>query len=238
MKVTKTLAAAALVPALLIATPVLAASGQITGGDNYLVKNVTKNGQFMDPASADACDVLQYKVRIHNDGPDPVKNINVKASLDTVAGTTHGSTVTVISTDSNPSERTDTATVKLSSPQSLAYKGGTTQLLDANGGTLKTYDDNQGTIFTTGVNIDEIGVSTQQKRYVQFQAQVNCPGKGETPQTPATPATPAAVTPATLPQTGPEAGLAALAGSGALAYAVQAYRRSRRSLANSLRNVK
>jgi hypothetical protein len=227
----KTLAVAALAPALL-ATPVLAASGQITGGDNYLVRNVTDNGKFMDPASADKCETVQFKVRIHNDGPDPVKNVNVKASLTDAASTTHSSTVTVTSTDSNPAERKDTAAVKLSESLKLNYVAGTTELLDANGGKISTLPE---TIFTSGVNIDQIGVSTQQKRYVQFQAKVDCPGQGapETPQTPVTPEQPAA-----LPETGPEAGLAALAGSGAMAYAVNAYRKSRRSLSNSFRNLK
>jgi uncharacterized repeat protein (TIGR01451 family) len=231
----KAVAAAILVPAMLVA-PVMASTGQITGGDNYLVKNLTKNGQYMDPASADKCEVLEYKVRIHNVGPDTITNVNVKATLDNSVATSHSSTVTVTSADSNPTSRTDTAAVNLSSAQSLAYVPGSTELLDANNGKISTLPD---TIFTSGVNINSIGVSTEQKRYVQFQANVNCPTTPATPEQPGKGGpviTPAPVT--ELPQTGAEAGLAGLAGTGALGYAAMAYRRSRKALANAVRNQK
>jgi len=228
----KTKVAAAFAATALVATPVAAATaGQITGGDNYLVRNVTTNGQFTDPAQAAPCQEVQFKVRIHNVGPDPIDNVNVKATLSNGVATSQSSQVTVSSVDSNPNTRTDTAGVTLSSPQSISYVTGTTELLDANSSKLSTLPD---TIFTSGVNIGAVGVSTQQKRYVQFKAKVNC--DTPTPVTPVTPGQGGSVQPAAtaLPETGPEAALGAVAGTGALGYAVMQYRRSRKALADKL----
>lgn len=230
MKINRKAAAIAL-PVMLLATPALAATtGQITGGDNYLVRNVTDNGQFTDPASADKCETVQFKVRIHNVGPDSVGNVNVKATLPTAAATSHSSLVTVTSTDSNPNTRTDTAGVNLSGSYKLTYVPGSTELLDANNAKLSTMPD---TITSSGVNIGEVGVSTQQKRFVQFQAKVDCPVTPDQPKP-----TPTPEQPVSLPETGPEAGLAAAAGTGALGYAVHMYRRSRKSLVDAVKRAK
>jgi uncharacterized repeat protein (TIGR01451 family) len=149
-----------------------AAAGQIEGGDIYRVRNVTKNTDFTDPASADKCETVQYRVRLHNPGPDPVTNVNVKATLPATAGTSHSSTVTISGANMNPATTSDTAALTLSESLKISYVPGTTQLLDANGGVLNTLPD---TIFTSGVNVGTVGVSVQQKRFVQFQAKVDCP---------------------------------------------------------------
>ena len=149
-----------------------AAAGQIEGGDIYRVRNVSKGTDFADPASADKCETVQYRVRLHNPGPDPVTNVNVKATLPATAGTSHSSTVTISGPNMNPASTTDTAALNLSESLKIAYVPGTTQLLDANGGVLGALPD---TIFSSGVTVDSVGVSTQQKRFVQFQAKVDCP---------------------------------------------------------------
>lgn len=149
-----------------------AAAGQIEGGDIYRVRNVTKGSDFMDPGSADKCDTVQYRVRLHNPGPDPVTSVNVKATLPATAGTSHSSTVTISGPNMNPATTTDTAALNLSESLKIAYVPGTTQLLDANGGVMSQLPD---TILSSGVTIDSVGVSTQQKRFVQFQAKVDCP---------------------------------------------------------------
>ena len=60
-------ATAVIVPVFSMAGPALASPvGQIEGGDIYRVRNVTKNTDFTDPVSADLCDTVQFKVRIHN----------------------------------------------------------------------------------------------------------------------------------------------------------------------------
>jgi uncharacterized repeat protein (TIGR01451 family) len=148
------------------------AAGQIEGGNIYRVRNVTKNTDFTDPATADKCETVQYRVRLHNPGPDPVTNVNVKASLQTAAATSHSSSVTVTGDNLNPATTTDTATLNLSASLGLSYVPGSTELLDNNAGVINGLPD---TIFTSGVNVGSVGVSTQQIRYVQFKAVVECP---------------------------------------------------------------
>jgi uncharacterized repeat protein (TIGR01451 family) len=193
-------------PAVIVGTAYAAPAGQIEGGDIYRVKNITKNVDFTDPAKADKCDTVQYRVRIHNPGPDALTGVRVKATLPTAASTSHSSTVTVSAANANPATTTDTAGVNLSTSAGIKYVAGTTELLDANGAKLQTLPD---TITAEGVTFDSVGVSVNQKRFVQFQAKVDCP----TPVTP--PVTPAPVvkqTPAELPKTGPADTAAIVAG--------------------------
>lgn len=225
----KSLLAAIVVPAVMIATPAIAASeGQIEGGNIYRVKNVTQNIDFTNPVNATSCDTVQYRVRIHNPGPGALSAVNVKATLPAGAATTNTSTVTISAVNADPASTSATATVNLSSALSIGYLGGSTQLLDQNGNFISNLPDG---ITAGGVNIGNVGVSTQEKRFVQFAAKVNCPSTPPvTP--PVTPGTPAAAT--TLPDTGAEAGLATMLGSGALGYAAVMYRRSRQRLAAKL----
>ena len=167
--------------AVLSAVSVLALAGSasaviqsaIEEGNIYRVKNVTKNTDFTDPVSADACDVLQYWVRVHNVGPtEAVANVKLKATFPSSATTSNVSTMTVTGDNIHPTSVTDTATVNLSSSQSLIYQGGSTQLFDANGVFMKNLPDG---ITQGGVNIGTVGVSVNQKRFVQFKVKINCP---------------------------------------------------------------
>lgn len=172
----KMTAALVMVPALIlaIASPALAAGeGQTEGGDIYRIKNLTKNIDYRDPANADACDQLSYRVRIHNPGPGVINGVVVKASLSTgVAALSQSSTVTISASNANPASTSDTAVVNLSSSQSLSYENGSTQLLGANGEFLQNLPDG---ITQAGVNIGGVGVSVDKKRFVQFKVKVSCP---------------------------------------------------------------
>jgi uncharacterized repeat protein (TIGR01451 family)/LPXTG-motif cell wall-anchored protein len=233
-------ALATVASAMLIATPIMAATaGQIEGGDIYRIKNLTQNVAFADPAKANACDLLEYKVRIHNPGPDALNNVNVKATLDSSVATSHSSEVTVTASNANPKTTTDTAGLNISTAQNISYVPGSTQLLDPNSAVLSNLPD--GILTGSGVTIGDVGVSTHQVRYVEFEVKVNCP----TPVTPSTTPTPPATTPATpstpaaptaLPQTGADefAGLAGMAGTGAIGYGAVMYRRSKKALASKL----
>jgi len=162
------------IPALAFSSTVYAtAAGQIEGGDIYRIKNLTKNVDFTDPAQADACNELMYKVRIHNPGPSPVTEVNVRATLPGGSATSHTSTVTIFSPTAFPHTTTDTATLNLSSSQSLSYVSGSTQLLDAHNGFISNLPD--GITSGSGVSIGTVGVSIEQKRFVQFKVKVNCP---------------------------------------------------------------
>lgn len=217
-----------------------APAGQIEGGDIYRVRNVSTNSAFVDPATGTCGNTFQFKVRVHNPGPDALANVNVKATLPTTEATSHSSQVTVTASNANPASTSDTAGVTLDKAAKLSYINGSTELLDANGAKLLTLGD---TIFTSGVTIDTVGVSTQQKRFVQFSVKADCPaapvekcpvpGKehlpknspdcknDETPVVPGTPSTPATpALPAELPETGIDSTLVILLGLGALTAAI------------------
>lgn len=159
--------------ALLVAAPALATGqGQVEGGDIYRIKNVTKNIDFKDPQTAGQCEIVQYKVRIHNPGPGVLGDVNVKAILPSAVATTNTSTVTVSGSNAFPQTTSDNAMLNLSSPLSVTYMNASTELLDHNGSLIKALPDG---ITGNGVNIGTVGVSINEKRFVQFQAKVNCP---------------------------------------------------------------
>jgi len=169
-------------------------AGQIEGGDIYRARNVTKNTDFTDPATATCNDTVQFKVRIHNPGPDALTGVHVAATLSSEQSTSHSSTVTVSADNANPTSTTDTAGLNLDQAGSLTYVAGTTELLDAHDAKITTLGD---TILGTGVDVPNgVGVSTEQMRFVQFEVKVSCP------QPPQTPPTPPTVTPPTGGQGG------------------------------------
>jgi hypothetical protein len=193
-------AAAVIIPVVGFAGPALADSpGQIGGGDIYRVKNVTKNTDFSDTATANACEELQYKVRLHNSRFGKVTNIVASASLPSAAGTTNTSNMTINYNSEGPvTSVSDTATVTLSSAQSISYESGSTQLLDGDNNVVKSLADG---VTAGGVNVGDLNGSTTE--FVQFKAKVNCPTPPNTPPTtPNTPATPAPGAPTTLVNTG------------------------------------
>jgi hypothetical protein len=213
-KLVSVIAGLAAVPVVAMAVPVNATvQPSIEGGDIYRVKNVTKNIDFTDPVNADACDLLMYKVRIHNPGPVALTNVRVQAAFQTAASTSNKSIITVRADNASPSNTSDTATANLSSSQTLSYVSGSTQLLDANGNVISTLSDG---ITQGGVSIGSVGVSINEKRFVQFQEKVNCPTPTPTP----TPTTPTAVKgTTTIPNTGPGAVAGLFAGASALGMA-------------------
>lgn len=172
--------------ASLVALPILALTsvalaaglGQTEGGDIYRVRNVTANSAFVDNANAKCNETVQFKVRIHNPGPSRIDNVTVVATLPNVVATSHTSKVTVSSPYADPESTSDTTSVTLDKAGKLTYLAGTTELLDANGTKMSTLGD---TITSTGVKVTGgVGVSINEKRFVQFQAKVTC----ETPQAP------------------------------------------------------
>lgn len=208
---------------LVFAAPALADNeGQIEGGNIYRVKNITKNIDFTDPVTADPCDVVQYKVRIHNPGPGALTSVTVKAALPNVVATSHTSTVTVSAINANPQSTSDTAVVNVSKASGISYVNGSTQLLDANGNVISTLGDG---VTSGGVNIGNVGVSINEKRFVQFKAKLECPKPPVTPPTP--PTTPPAQE---LPNTGAGEVVGIVAGASAMGTALHyglALRRAR-----------
>ena len=218
--------AAVMVPALAFSSVSALAAGQIEGGDIYRVKNV-KGGDFTDPVSATCGDTVQFKVRIHNPGPDALTGVNVGATLPAAAATSHSSKVTVSADNANPKSTSDTAGVNLDRAAKLSYVAGSTELLDANNAKLSTLAD--GIVGGTVAVSNGVGVSTEQKRFVQFQAKVVCETP-VTPETPETPEKPVTETPKVIAATGPASTIAAMFGLSSLAAGATYFVRSRRNI--------
>lgn len=167
------LASLTLVAALLLQPVQAAVQPGIEGGDIYRVRNITKGTDFSDPVTADKCEELQYRVRIHNPGPDAaLENVIVKAVLPPAAATQNTSTVTVSATNANPTTTSDTATVNLAGSYKIEYVPGSSQLLNAQGGVISSIAD---VTSGSGVNIGNVGISINERRFVQFRAKVDCP---------------------------------------------------------------
>ncbi|MES2876737.1 MAG: hypothetical protein V4678_04700 [Patescibacteria group bacterium] len=175
MKKLLSMAAGAVIASVAVATSAFATYdyGQIASGDIYRVRNVSDNQtSFEKTTNADLCETVQFKVRVHNAGPKPVSNVNVKATLSSGVSTSHSSTVTITANNNyNNNVATGTAGVSLSKAGSIAYVNGSTELLDNAGNRLNTLGD---TILTSGVNLGEVAVSTNNMRFVQFKAKMNC----------------------------------------------------------------
>lgn len=219
----KTAAATIVTAAALVAAPVAATSpGQLATGSNvFKIKDVTQNGAYSASVGNVACgDVLEYSVYLHNMDYGSLSNVTVKAAIG------GNSTVNVTTNLGGNTGTSGAVSVGLGAGQSLSYQSGSTQLFDGNGKLISNLADG---VASGGVNIGTINGSTTE--FVNFKAQVNCP---------VTPSVTPQPTPAPLPQTGPSdlAGLAGIGGTGAIGYAAMAYRRSKRALADKLRNRK
>jgi uncharacterized repeat protein (TIGR01451 family) len=236
-KISKVVASMAALPVLAIAPLAHATgNGQIEQGDIYRVKNVTANSSFVANGSAACGDTVEYRVRIHNGGPETITNVKVSATLNTASSTSHGSQVS-LSADNNLHNAVVTANAGVNTPSATTatYVSGSTQLLNysataGNESVIKNLPDG---ILSGGVNIGNIGPLTADTEEVQFQAKLACatPTPIPTPaptQTP-TPAAPAKA-PEVLPNTGAGDVLGAFAGASAAGTAAHAaIRRVRRN---------
>jgi hypothetical protein len=160
--------------------------------------------------------------------------------------------MTVSATNANPQSTSDTAGVQTDKASTISYVAGSTQLLDANGAVMQNLADG---IVGGSVNIPGgVGVSTEQKRFVQFDATLDCETTtidvcpnipGDQTEVPAgkvqdkdgncvdkptvTITEKKTHTPAALPSTGPAEILSGVTGASALGYGVQRYVASRRN---------
>ena len=189
IRFSKVAAALAVVPVLAVSGLAFAGSpGQLAGGDNYLVKNITQNGAYANTISATCNDEIQYSMQLSNTQFGGLTNVTLKATLPSAGGV---STATATTDLGDTSGTSDTATVNLSANQTQTLENGTTVLYDGNGNAIKTLPDT----ITTGVNIGTLNGSTTE--FVNFKAKISCPAPTPTPTPTPTPA-PAK----TLPNTG------------------------------------
>lgn len=216
---------ALIVPVLALSgsTAVFAASpGQLAGGDNYVVKNVTKGGAYANSVSATCNDEVKFSMQLSNTQFGALNNVTLKATLPSTGGT---STATATTDLGGESGTTDTADVTLGANQTINYEAGSTVLYDGSGNVIRTLNDG---VTAGGVNLGTIEGSTT--KFVNFKAKVNCDEepkctenctpKEETPKT--------GVTPSAIASTGPAELFSGVAGVSALGYGVQRYVASRR----------
>jgi uncharacterized repeat protein (TIGR01451 family) len=195
---------------LVVVSATAYALGQIEGGNIYRIINKTQGSDWIDPNSANPGDNLTYRVRIHNPGPDCIQNVFVKATLPQGRNQTNVSLITVRADNVTRNYVTDSATLNLSSAQTLTYQSGSTQLLDANRQLIRNLPDG---ILGSGIGIGNVCVSINEKRYVQFNVKVSKPSV-PAPKPKPTP-TPAPVG-KELPNTGPGEVAGLFAGASAL----------------------
>lgn len=195
-------ATAVIIPAVGFAGLAMADSpGQIESGNIYKIQNITQKTDFANPATANACDELEYSVQLHNPDYDTISNVVANATLPSGASTSNTSKMTVTYSGGVNSSVSATATLNLASAQSVSYVSGSTELLNVNGQLIKTLPNG---VIGSGVNIGNLAGSTTE--YVNFEAKVNCPSTPTpvTPSTPSTPSTtPSAPAPTALVNTGP-----------------------------------
>ncbi len=231
----------------LIASPVFAASpGQLAGGDNYQVKNLTQGGAYADSVNATCNDEVQFSMQLSNTQFGALNDVTLKATLPSSGGTSTATATTHLGGESGTS---DTASVTLGANQTINYEAGSTVLYDGGGNVIRTLGDG---VVGGGVNIGTIEGSTT--KFVNFKAKVNCktppeecpegttgtppncvtPPTPENPKTPEAPA-PAGQAPATIAATGPEAMVSGVAGASALGYGVRRWLMSKAALKNALK---
>jgi hypothetical protein len=207
--------------------PALAASpGQLAGGDNYVVKNVTKGGAYADSVSATCGDTVKFSMQLSNTQFGALDDVTLTTTVPANGGV---STATATTSLGGESGTTDTASVTLGANQKLSYKSGSANLYDGEANLVRTLSGD----ITKGINLGTIDGSTT--RFVDFQANVDCPEKPActqncTPVTPPKTPTPSVpvVTPSVIPSTGPEALFGGLTGVSALGYGVSRFIQSRR----------
>src|ERR1700692_4286036 len=88
IRFSKLAAALAVLPILAVSGSALAGSpGQLAGGDNYLVKNLTQGGSYANTISATCNDEVQYSMQLSNTQFGGLNNVILKATLPSNGGT-------------------------------------------------------------------------------------------------------------------------------------------------------
>lgn len=167
IRFSKLAAALAVVPVLAVSGSALASSpGQLAGGDNYQVRNLTQNGSYTNTISTNCNDEIVYSMQLSNTQFGALNNVTLKATLPGNGGV---STATATTDLGGTSGTSDTVTVNLGANQTQSLVNGTTTLYDGSGKVIKTLPDT----ITSGVNIGTLNGSTTE--FVNFHAKVTCP---------------------------------------------------------------
>ena len=198
-----------------------------------LTKQVQVNGsgaQFTTENSANPGDTLRYVLTLKNVSNTTLTNVVVGDNLAPFMTYVNGSTVVV---DSNTGAAGKTWT------DGLVTGGITVDNLAPGGTELVFYKVNLASNIPCGDHaLNNVGVAKANGiPTIQNTALTHVNVACKTTPPPVTPPTTPPTT-TTLPQTGAESAFAGMTGTGVLGYTVQAYRKSKRSLANALKNIK
>src|SRR4030043_459599 len=174
------------------------------------VNNITQNTGFSESVNANAGDILEYRIMVHNKPVGSVaENVIVKDALPTAEAKSFTNRAFVLG--DNFSTLSDTAIVNTPFVGRLEYIPGTTKTFvhaDTSGGVLVADVNGQSKLFTSsGVSLGNIKGCFEFERFITFKVKVVKPEVLPTP------------TPE-LPNTGPGAGLLLLLGSVPAGYAV------------------
>jgi hypothetical protein len=164
----KLAATVAFVPVLAISSTAFAGSpGQLAGGPNYQVKNLTQNGSYSSSISATCNDEVEYSMQLSNTQYGALNNVTLKATLPSNGGQ---STATATTDLGGTSGTSDSVSVSLGSGDTQTLEDGTTVLYNGSGSAIETLPDS---VTTGGVNIGTLDGSTTE--YVNFKVKVGCP---------------------------------------------------------------
>jgi hypothetical protein len=110
-------------------------------------------------------------LRLYNTGGSAIANVLVQTEISNEAATSNTATTQASSADADPSTTYAFATVRLSSPQALAFVAGSTELLNQEDRLLRTLPDGI-TTSGAGVGIGTLGGGVIE--FVQFAVTVGC----------------------------------------------------------------
>jgi len=195
-------------------------------GSAYTAQNTANPGQTLD-----------YVLKIANLGNTTLTGVEAGDNMPPYMTYVPGSTLLV---------DTNTSSSGQALPDGITTGGVTIDNLAPGGGELVYFKLQLANNIPCGNHpLENVGIVKAQGIQEVYNVatttvNVTCQTPPTTPVTPTTPTTPVTpVTPTTtLPQTGAEGALAGMTGTGVLGYTVQAYRKSKRSLADALKHIK
>ncbi len=176
----------------------------LRGGDFMKVTNNTLQNGWQDSVSVGPSDVVEFLVKISNDGQFDARNVKLAANLPSSPATIQHPTVTLTSDNSNTV--TDSTTVTGSSPFWFVYKIGHATLF----GNTQLYNCPTGcripeSFYLSPLNLGTVKPGESASIQVTYKADIFTPTTTPTPTATATPtptATPTA-TPTSTPTSGP-----------------------------------
>lgn len=217
---------------------------------------ITTNGGFSDKVQVRNGQIIKVRMYVHNNadpklgqnGSTIARNVKVLLDLPKGQAKTSFDLLGAIAADNtNPRRIDDTVTLAGDRPFTVSYVPGSAKFEHRPDGVNFVTVPVSDSIVNGSASIGDIKACFEFAGFVTANVKVTMPEAPKPPVTPPTPVPPKTppVTPPVAPPVTPEApvqplpetgaaGLVGLAGTGALGYAVVAYRRSKQALADKL----